>query len=88
MNENFTNDPKPEKIFEEGIQRTQIEWNVPHPREVNVWSQQWKVLGFHDCKRGIDVNPAHIIAISEMNSPRSVKDIQRFNVTINYLSLF
>ena len=45
-----------------------------NPEKCMFGVSEGKFLGFMISERGIDVNPAHITAIAEMRSPRSVKD--------------
>ena len=47
-----------------------------------------KLLGFLVSHRGIEANPDKIKAIEEMQPPRRVKDVQRFNGCITALGRF
>jgi hypothetical protein len=47
-----------------------------------------KFLGFMVSRRGIDVNPEKVEAISRMKSPRCLKDVQRLTGSLAALSRF
>ncbi|XP_057419037.1 uncharacterized protein LOC130713272 [Lotus japonicus] len=59
-----------------------------NPEKCSFWIQSGKFLGFMVTRRGIEANPDKCKAIIEMQSPTSVKDVQKLTGRITALARF
>jgi hypothetical protein len=55
---------------------------------VRLWRAQFKLLGFIVSHRGIEENPEKINAITAMDAPKMIKDIQKLTGCMAALNRF